>query len=61
MQDVADGIHILGQFGAALAVRGQELVHGFDHVLLQRACTGVADFLGDVLRIAAGHQTGGGQ
>ncbi len=26
VQDVANGIHVLGQLGAALAVRGQELV-----------------------------------
>ena len=26
MQDVADHVHVLGQLGAALAVRGQELV-----------------------------------
>ena len=26
VQDVTNGIHVLGQLGAALAVRGQELV-----------------------------------
>ena len=42
-------------------MRSQEPVHGFDDVLLQRASAGVADLLGDFLRIAAGHQAGGGQ
>ena len=61
VQDVANRVHILGQLGAALAVRGQERVDRLGHILLERAGTGIADLLGDLLRVAACRQTGGGQ
>ena len=35
-------IHVLGEFRAALTVRSQEPVHGFDDVLLQRASAGLS-------------------
>ena len=61
VQDVADGVHVLGELCAALAMRGEELVHGLNHVRLERAGARIADFGGNVLRVAAGHQSGGGQ
>ena len=56
MQDVADCVHILGQLGAALAVRGQNSFTDSVTYFFKRAGAGVADLLGDFLRVAAGHQ-----
>ena len=60
-EHVAHVIHILGEFLATGAMRLEEAVHRFDHIRLQRARTGIADLLGDLLRITTGDQTGGCQ